>query len=800
MKQTIRVSALATLLSINADAQSRVVIDPIDPLTDFTSLAEWNTEGDAEGWTTNQLTPNIAGGSLSGTTNGGDTQLINNPFAAPIAKGTPGIVTVEFRLTRAATDTSRIDLFWNDASGGFAAARRLTLPGTEIPADGSPHVYQFILENVNTELRGLRLDGSVQNGTFLEFDYVRLGIENLGPSVDPTQTINLFTSLGEFNTDGDLEGWNGVNIAPTSVAGGNLIGLTNGRDPQFTNTTLNIDPTTTDADIVEIRLRREIGDTSRIDLFWGDDNGGFAAVRRTSLPDGALPDDGQFHIIQSPIGSFINGTLTSLRIDPSADQANSIGVDIDYIRIGSIVADDDNDGLANDVETNTGVFVDAGNTGTDPNNDDSDNDTYLDGDEVTAGTDPNNPDDFPAPMITGYSEEIANYLINEPITDNAAMVAFGTPVGFSVTPLLPSGLSLNPANGTISGTPEIASEETVYSITADFGGGVTDDFELTLATVYPGIVRYGTNNSIYRIGAEINLNEPILTGGDPTAFAITPPLPTGLLFNTTTGAISGTPSEVTPATTYTVTATYADTPDAGFTLNIRTRAIPVYLGRDNDPLTNFTSLGEWETDGMFDGWTFARLNANVAAGIFTANTTGGDPIMNRPGLIDTTPGLTIEIRLRQNDNEFVQFFWADDTGGPAPSRQTSIPGDQILNDGDFHTYQVTFEDVFVGDFDLLRVDPGNTANRTVEIDYIRIGTPAPPTAPEISAFNFDTTFGDIEITWNSTQGATYRVESALDLNQLTWNEVTTVKGDADSTTFLGAILNSDRFFRVVREN
>lgn len=174
--------------------------------------------------------------------------------------------------------------------------------------------------------------------------------------------------------------------------------------------------------------------------------------------------------------------------------------------------------------------------------------------------------------------------------------------------------------------------------------------------------------------------------------------------------------------------------------------------------------------------------------------------MNRPGLIDTTPGLTIEIRLRQNDNEFVQFFWADDTGGPAPSRQTSIPGDQILNDGEFHTYQVTFEDVFVGDFDLLRVDPGNTANRTVEIDYIRIGTPAPPTAPEISAFNFDPTFGDIEITWNSTQGVSYRVESALDLNQLTWNEVTTVMGDADSTTFLGAILNSDRFFRVVREN
>lgn len=800
MKQTIRASALAALLSMNAAAQSRVIIDPIDPLTDFTSLAEWNTDGDSEAWSTNQLLPTIAGGTLIGTTAGGDTQIINNPFAAPIAKGTPGVVTVEFRLTRATTDTSRIDLFWNDASGGFSAARSLSLPGAEIPADGSPHVYQFILENVNTELRGLRLDGSTQNGTILEFDYVRLGIENLGPTVDPGQTINLFTSLAEFNTDDDQEGWNGVNIAPTSVAGGNLTGVTTGRDPQFTNTTLSIDTTVTNSDIVELRLRRETGDSSRIDLFWGDNNGGFAATRRTSLPETALPNDGQFHIVQYPIGSLITGTLNALRVDPSADQTNSFGVEIDYIRIGSIVPDDDNDGLANDVETNTGIFIDTGNTGTDPNNDDSDNDSYLDGDEVNAGTDPNDINDFPAPTITGYTEAIATYVTNNPIEDNLATIAFGTPVGFTVTPALSAGLTLDPETGTISGTPTIASEETIHTITVDFGGGLTDDFELTLTTINPGVIRYGTNSPIYRVGTEIDLNEPILAGGAPTAYTIAPVLPTGLLFDTISGAISGTPTQVTPATDYLVTATYADTPDAELTVNIRTRAIPVYLGRDNDSLTNFTSLGEWETDGDSNGWAFARLNANIATGFLTANTTGGDPIMTRAGLIDTTPGLTIEIRLRQSDNEPVQFFWADDTGGPAPSRLTSIPGDQILNDGSYHTYQVSFEDVLVGSFDLLRVDPGNIGNRIVEIDYIRIGTPAPPIAPEISAFNFDPTFGDIEITWNSTQGATYRVESAISLDQLIWTPIASLTGDPDTTTFLGAVLNSNRFFRVVLEN
>ncbi len=47
-----------------------------------------------------------------------------------------------------------------------------------------------------------------------------------------------------------------------------------------------------------------------------------------------------------------------------------------------VVADADGDGLADSVETNTGVFVDATNTGTDPNNPDTDNDGLRDGVEV----------------------------------------------------------------------------------------------------------------------------------------------------------------------------------------------------------------------------------------------------------------------------------------------------------------------------------------------------------------------------------------------------------------------------------
>jgi hypothetical protein len=55
--------------------------------------------------------------------------------------------------------------------------------------------------------------------------------------------------------------------------------------------------------------------------------------------------------------------------------------------------DTDGDGLCDYAETNTGVFVDADDTGTNPADSDSDNDGLLDGDEInTQNTDPNKSD------------------------------------------------------------------------------------------------------------------------------------------------------------------------------------------------------------------------------------------------------------------------------------------------------------------------------------------------------------------------------------------------------------------------
>jgi hypothetical protein len=61
-------------------------------------------------------------------------------------------------------------------------------------------------------------------------------------------------------------------------------------------------------------------------------------------------------------------------------------------------------------------------------------------------------------------------------------------------------------------------------------------------------------------GVELSapISNPSVDGTAPiTNYAISPSLPDGLAFNTTTGSISGTPSDTSPKTTYTITATNA---------------------------------------------------------------------------------------------------------------------------------------------------------------------------------------------------------------------------------------------------
>ena len=621
--------------------------------------------------------------------------------------------------------------------------------------------------------------------------------------MDPEKPLNLYTPLGEWNTAGDLQNWVGsAHVTGLTAASGFLSGNSVGVDPTLTRGNLAaLALNSANTPMVEIRMRKALDETSRIDLFWADAAGGVAGTRRTS--NLSSPGDGQFHVYQARLGDFLNGNITSLRLDPVADLAAAKSFDIDYVRLGMIAPDTDGDGLADLVETNTGIFVSSTDTGSKPNVADSDGDTFSDGIEVAFGSDPNVAGSFPNPQITSYQVFPATYIRNQPIEPNTPSVVNGTASSFSILPALPAGLALSPASGVISGTPTVLSPATAYDITATFSGGVTNTYALTLEVRDPGILSYGISPAIYNIGAAITDNTPVLAGPAPDLFTITPELPEGLFFDQFIGTISGTPNVLTPTTLYTITADYTGYPDSTTTLSLRVKSVPAFIAADGPAIGSFTSLGEWETDGNNDTWTFTNATGATAGGLLTVTTTVADPQMFRGGLaVDpATTGTLLEIRLRQTDNGLVEIFWGDGSGGIAAARRTEIPSSQMIGDGQFHTYQVSFAGVFEGNLTQLRIDPGVVSGRTVEIDYIRIGSASPAAPTAITAFSYDALFREATITWTSTAGRLYTLQASSTMDTpASWvNVATSINGDAGTTSFLDNTIPANttrRFYRV----
>src|SRR5690606_40581354 len=93
-----------------------------------------------------------------------------------------------------------------------------------------------------------------------------------------------------------------------------------------------------------------------------------------------------------------------------------------------------------------------------------------------------------------------------------------------------------------------------YTVTAaNSGGSVSFDIEITLNDAAPSALSYTTPN-VFTVGETIADLTPSITGNVDT-WAISPNLPDGLSFDSATGIISGTPTEVSSTATYTVTAT-----------------------------------------------------------------------------------------------------------------------------------------------------------------------------------------------------------------------------------------------------
>lgn len=206
-----------------------------------------------------------------------------------------------------------------------------------------------------------------------------------------------------------------------------------------------------------------------------------------------------------------------------------------------------------------------------------------------------------SPTLARYAQPTVVGGVNEPITPNSpVLLGGGTVTGYAIAPALPAGLSLDPQTGVISGTPTAVAAETVYTVTATFAGHPSSATTVRLSVTAPTLASYTPTPVVLTRTRPAPPLTPVLRGGPVTGFAIAPPLPDGLGLNPLTGVISGTPTQMAAAATYTVTATFAGHPASSFGLELEvlefsaTLDITEFLTSNQNGLTDgYGSRSDW---------------------------------------------------------------------------------------------------------------------------------------------------------------------------------------------------------------
>lgn len=137
---------------------------------------------------------------------------------------------------------------------------------------------------------------------------------------------------------------------------------------------------------------------------------------------------------------------------------------------------------------------------------------------------------------------------------SATPTVSGTVGSYSISPALPAGLSLDANTGIISGTPTATAVSATYTVTASNSGGSTTAGVTFAVNDAPPVPLYPKTTLKFMKGVPVTAITPTNGGGPNVVWSIHPTLPPGLTFDISSGSIGGTPTDVSSAAPYVVTA------------------------------------------------------------------------------------------------------------------------------------------------------------------------------------------------------------------------------------------------------
>ena len=247
-----------------------------------------------------------------------------------------------------------------------------------------------------------------------------------------------------------------------------------------------------------------------------------------------------------------------------------------------------------------------------------------------------------APSGLSYATPSATYPVGAAITANTPSSSGGAVASYSVAPTLPWGLSLNSTTGVISGIPTVSTPQANYTVTAyNAGGSTSTALSMTVINGAPATFAYSSNPAVYTVNAQIMVNVPIITGGEPTQYALSPAnswLPAGLALNPTSGTISGTPAIASAATSYSITAS---NPFGSATATLTITVDNANATLSYSPSTVVYTVGKAITPLVLSNGVSATYSVNppLPAGLSLDNASG--TISGTPSTVTSTETYTV---------------------------------------------------------------------------------------------------------------------------------------------------------------